>query len=68
MEVMGSNESISIGYGGIAIVSKATGFSRPTILKGMKELNHNDYHSDRTFRDGSVWNYLMVKMPDIAMK
>lgn len=63
-----ANESISIGYGGIAIVSKATGLSRPTILKGMNEINHNDYPSDRTRRKGGGRKDLMVKIPDIAMK
>ncbi len=32
------NESLSIGYDGIEIVSRATGLSCSTITKGMKEI------------------------------
>ncbi len=63
-----ANESISIGYGGIAIVSRATGISRPTILKGMNEINNNDYPSCRTRRKGGGRKDLVVKRPDLAMK
>jgi hypothetical protein len=62
------NESISIGYGGIALVSKATVISRSMILKGMNEINHNNYPSDRTRRKGVGRKDLVVEMPDIAIK
>ena len=32
------SESTSIGYGGIEIVSRATGLARDTIIKGMNEI------------------------------
>ena len=32
------SESLSIGYGGIEIVSKASGLSRSTVIKGMNEI------------------------------
>ena len=47
-----ANESISIGYGGIEIVSRATGLSRPTIHKGIKEIEESLYPKDRTRRSG----------------
>ncbi|MHB8361896.1 MAG: ISAzo13 family transposase, partial [Thermoplasmataceae archaeon] len=63
-----ANESISIGYGGIAIVSKATGLSRPTILKGMNEIHDNNYPHDRTRRKGGGRRDLAVSIPDLATK
>ena len=36
--IWSANEAISIGWGGIEIVSKSTGLSRQTISKGIKEL------------------------------
>ena len=41
------NESLSIGYAGIEIVSRATGLSRSTIIKGMKEITDK-----RELKDG----------------
>lgn len=63
-----ANESISIGYGEIAIVSKATGISRQTILGEMNEISHNNKPSDRTRRKGGRRKDLVVKIPYIAMK
>jgi len=36
-----ASETINLGYGAISIVSRATGISRPTIIRGIKELNNN---------------------------
>ena len=41
------NESLSIGYAGIEIVSRATGLSRSTIIKGMKEITDKRELEDR---------------------
>jgi transposase len=38
-----ANEAMSLGYGGVSIVSRATGISRPTIIKGIRELNNNEH-------------------------
>ena len=38
-----ASEALCLGYGGISIVSRATGLSRPTILKGIKELKNNEH-------------------------
>ena len=37
------SEALSLGWGGIAAVSKATGLSRPTIRVGMKEVVSGEY-------------------------
>ena len=63
-----ANESISIGYGGIEIVSRATGISRPTIHKGIEEIEESRYPKDRTRRSGGGRKDLAVKNPDIATK
>ena len=47
-----SNESIAIGYGGIAIVSRATGLARKTIEKGIKEIQGKSYPAGRMRRKG----------------
>lgn len=35
-----ASEALSLGYGGVSIVHRATGLSRPTIHAGIKELNN----------------------------
>ncbi len=62
------NESLSMGYGGIAIVSEATGLSKDTIKKGMNEISKNSYPRDTIRRSGGgrkgfskdpdIWNAL----------
>ena len=37
-----ASEAICLERGGVSIVSRATGLSRPTIYKGIKEINTND--------------------------
>ena len=62
------NESISIGYGGIAVVSKATGMSRKTIEKATKEIRSGGYPADRIRRSGGGRKGLTVKRPGIREK
>jgi len=45
-------ESVSIGYGGAAVVSDATGISLPTIRSGRRELTSGDYERERVRRPG----------------
>ena len=45
-------ESVSIGYGGAAVVSDATGISLPTIRSGRRELASGDYERERIRRPG----------------
>ena len=46
------NESLSIGYGGIAIVSRATGLSKDTVRKGMDDIKGKSYPFDSIRREG----------------
>ena len=47
-----ANESLSIGYGGIEIVARATGLSRPTISKGISDITEKKYPKGRKRREG----------------
>ena len=63
-----ANESLSIGYGGIEIVSRATGLSRPTIRNGIIELEGHLYPKDRIRSTGGGRKDLTVKQPDMILK
>ncbi len=41
-----------LGFGGIATVSKATGLSRNTIARGIRELKTVEYREDKRIRRG----------------
>ena len=45
-----ASESISLGRGGISIVARATGLSRPTIHKGIKELARGERLAENRVR------------------
>jgi transposase len=45
-----ASEALSIGYGGVSIVHKATGLSRPTIHAGIKELEQQTAVKDERVR------------------
>ena len=62
------NESISIGYGGIAVVSKATGISKKTIKKAMREIQSISYPTDRIRRDGGGRKDITVNKPGVKEK
>ena len=58
-------ESISIGYGGDAVVSDATGVSRPTIRSGRRQLDSGHYERDRIRRRGAGRPRLGVSQPGL---
>ncbi len=58
-------ESISIGYGGDAVVSDATGVSRPTIRSGRRQLDSGNYERDRIRRRGAGRPRLGVSQPGL---
>jgi len=59
-------ESKVLGYGGIGIVSKATGISRTTISTGLKELkNINNIDRARIRKSGGGRKKSIHKMPEI---
>jgi hypothetical protein len=45
-----ASEAISLGYGGTSIVSRATGLTRITISKGIKEIEDNDRLAEHRVR------------------
>lgn len=48
-----ATESLSIGYGGDAVVSDATGISRPTIRAGRRQITSGSVDMDRIRRPGA---------------
>lgn len=58
-------ESLSLGYGGAALVSDATGISLPTIRSGRRELESGDYERDRVRRPGAGRPALGVSQPGL---
>ncbi len=48
-----ANEALTLGWGGVTLVSQATGMSRATITKGIKELTGElDIPNERIRRQG----------------
>ena len=45
-----AGEALCFGRGGISMVSRATGLSRPTITKGIRELTHNERLPEKRVR------------------
>lgn len=61
-----ASEAMALGYGGITAVSKATGLSRHTIHKGIRELESDDpLPSNRQRRRGGGRKPLEVHQPDL---
>jgi transposase len=58
-------ESLSLGYGGAAVVSDATGISLPTIRSGRRQLVSGDYERDRIRRPGAGRPPLNVSQPGL---
>lgn len=58
-------ESLSLGYGGAAVVSDATGISLPTIRSGRRELESGDYERVRVRRSGAGRPALDVAQPGL---
>src|SRR5258707_13855632 len=53
------------GYGGLALVSRATGLARSTLGRGLKELDHPPLPPGRIRRPGSGRLSLSVKLPTL---
>jgi transposase len=45
-----ANEARAIGYGGVSQVSRASGVSRPTIIRGLREASAEGYEPENTDR------------------
>ena len=61
-----ASEAMCLGHGGISIVGRATGLSRPTILKGIKELKNNKRLAENRVRcEGAGRKKTTQKQPDL---
>jgi transposase len=61
-----ASEAMCLGHGGVSIVARATGLSRPTINKGIKELENNERLPDnRVRRDGGGRKNVYTTRPDL---
>lgn len=61
-----ATEAVNLGYGGISIVSRATGMSRTTIRQGIKELKNSEcITSDRIRREGGGRKTLTSLQPNL---
>jgi transposase len=60
-------EAISLGYGGVTLVSRASGLSRPTITKGIREINAGQTKSpEQIRRPGAGRKPIIESDPTIA--
>jgi transposase len=59
-----ATETVNLGHGAVSIVSRATGISRPTIIKGIKEISEG-YHlpPERSRRFGGGRKKLSEQQP-----
>lgn len=63
-----ATEARALGHGGIALVERATGISRSTITRGLKELESNQTMSaERTRRQGGGRKRTTAKDPTLRM-
>lgn len=65
-----ASEARDLGYGGISLVSRATGLSRPTILAGLRELElpkrEREAEAHRVRREGGGRHRLIDTDPDLV--
>jgi hypothetical protein len=50
--IMAAAEAVSLGYGGVSVVSRACGLSRKAIRKGIVERNYSPGLSPASLEDG----------------
>jgi len=60
-----ANEAMSVGYGGVSIISRIAGVSRTTITKGIEELKCGAANIGRVRKTGGGPKYTEEKYPDI---
>jgi transposase len=61
-------EARQLGYGGISKVSRASGLSRPTIHKGLEDLEKSEVVMDRVRQEGGGRQKISEKDPSILME
>jgi len=61
-----AGEAICLGHGGVSMVARATGLSRPTIHLGIRELNNNErLPENRVRREGGGRQKVTEKQPKL---
>ena len=63
--MMGANEALNDGHGGISLISRACGLSRVTITKGIRELDEQPIDAGRIRRPGGGRYNLLVHDPEL---
>jgi hypothetical protein len=63
--MMAANEALHDGYGGISRISRASGLSRVTITKGVRELDEDPVAAGRIRRPGAGRHKLLVRDPEL---
>src|SRR5665647_832466 len=58
-------EAVQLGYGGVSLMSRVCRISRPTIIKGIKELDAPPLPTDRTRHSGGGRKPVIVKDPQL---
>src|ERR1039457_7546005 len=61
--MLAATEALGIGYGGVSLISRASGLSRVTITKGLSELAEPPLPEDRVRRPGGGRWSLVVRDP-----
>jgi DNA-binding transcriptional regulator GbsR (MarR family) len=64
--IMAASEAVSLGYGGVSIVSRACGLSRKSIHKGMRELDQGEPLVGRVRRPGAGRKSIVESDPDLV--
>ena len=64
--LLAANEARQLGYGGVSVVSRACGLSRPTITKGMRELDEAPLPAGRVRQAGAGRPMLELADPELA--
>jgi hypothetical protein len=64
--IMAASEAVSLGYGGVSMVSRACGLSRKTIHKGMHELEESEPMVGRVRRPGAGRKPITQSDPELV--
>jgi len=65
--LMAASEAISLGYGGVSRIQRASGLSRKAIAKGMREISDGNAELGRIRRSGAGRKNLIERDPKILV-
>jgi hypothetical protein len=66
--MMAANEARELGHGGVSVVSRACGLSRPTIIRGIRDLDRPPLAAGRIRQPGGGRPPLLRTDPDLPMR